>query len=240
MSRKQEKLNRVRASIVQDHPIDVVCVANDAGECHVDPILAAVKGKHLCILVNNVGVWTGDTMNLHKLPESQLRDIVNVNNLFPTLLTHGALPYMLESVGNAGTRGLIINVASMAAHLRVPLLSAYCASKAFTRNFSMSLSAEYVDKGIDVLAVNPGYVDTKMLGEGKPRIITCSPTECVDSCLRRTDEVDILPHYKHLYLVSFQVLEFLVPAMFRSGLYSWMIATYYKVESVFKKLNCSW
>lgn len=196
--------------------------------------MEAVKGKQLRILVNNVGIWMGDTMYLHEVSESLVRDVVNINDLFPALLTHGILPNMLESVARGGNRALIINVASMAAHLRLPYYSLYTASKAFNRNFSMSLSAEYSGKGIDVLVANPGYVATSMIEGGKPRIISCTPLECVDACLRRADEVDILPHYKHIYMQSFQIMDFFVPSMFRPRVLSWVYTAYYFLESTFK------
>ena len=47
-------------------------------------------------------------------------------------------------------RGAIINLSSMSAHIPVPLLTVYSASKAYVDFFSRGLAAEYSSKGIVV------------------------------------------------------------------------------------------
>lgn len=55
----------------------------------------------------------------------------------------------------------IINISSMSAYIPAPMMSAYSASKAALRNYSLSMSEELKD--ILVHVVTPGFVKTKIL-----------------------------------------------------------------------------
>jgi A-factor type gamma-butyrolactone 1'-reductase (1S-forming) len=57
--------------------------------------------------------------------------------------------------------GAIVNVASGAAHLGVPGLSAYSASKHGIIGLTRTAAAEYGKRGIRVNAVNPGIINTE-------------------------------------------------------------------------------
>jgi short-subunit dehydrogenase len=81
-------------------------------------------------------------------------------------MTRAFLPAMLE----AG-RGGIINVASMAAFQPLPYMSVYAATKAFVLAFSAGVRAEVRRKGVNVLCVCPGPVDTPFFeATGNPRL----------------------------------------------------------------------
>ena len=62
----------------------------------------------------------------------------------------------------AGTKGVIVNTASMAGKTGAPLLAHYCASKFAVVGFSQSLAKEVGGDGIRVNCVCPGYVRTSM------------------------------------------------------------------------------
>lgn len=76
-----------------------------------------------------------------------------------------------------GTKGVIVNTASLAAKIGVPLLAHYAASKFAVVGFTQSLAKEVGAHGIRVNAVCPGYVRTAMqereiAWEGKLRGMT--------------------------------------------------------------------
>ena len=63
---------------------------------------------------------------------------------------------------NAGTKGVIVNTASLAAKMGVPLLAHYAASKFACLGFTQSLAREMAPHGIRVNCVCPGLVRTAM------------------------------------------------------------------------------
>ena len=70
-------------------------------------------------------------------------------------MTHAFLPAMLER-----GRGGIVNIASMAAFQPLPFFTTYAATKAFVLSFTQGIRGEVRRKGIKVLCVCPGPVDT--------------------------------------------------------------------------------
>jgi NAD(P)-dependent dehydrogenase (short-subunit alcohol dehydrogenase family) len=78
-------------------------------------------------------------------------------NLFPAVrLDRALLPAMLEQGS-----GVIIHVTSIQSHLPLPDATiAYAAAKAALANYSKGLSKEVSPKGIRVVRVSPGWVET--------------------------------------------------------------------------------
>lgn len=63
--------------------------------------------------------------------------------------------------GNGG--GVIVNTASnLGAHLRLPFLGGYAASKAAVSALSRAAAKEYIGDGIRINAISPGPIDTSM------------------------------------------------------------------------------
>lgn len=184
---------------------------NDAQNVQVENIVEAVQGKELRILVNNVGMSQSHLL-LENLPETEIREVVLVNALFPALLTKGLLPTMRQSLRNGtNNKGLIINISSTAALAAFPFLTIYSGTKAFNRSFSQGLAVEYSKAGIDVQCVCPGFVATKMV-PSKFGVYSCQPEDCADCSLRRHDQVDVLIHLKHvIFMVLFWTGEFVLP-----------------------------
>ena len=111
------------------------------------------KGLHVDILINNAGFGSGGLF-LHSDADIY-ENMIQVNISALTTLTYLFIPGMIER-GEGG----IINVASVAAFQPVPYMNVYSATKAYVKSFSLALSSEYKDKGINVTTVCPGYTDT--------------------------------------------------------------------------------
>jgi NAD(P)-dependent dehydrogenase (short-subunit alcohol dehydrogenase family) len=79
-------------------------------------------------------------------------------NLFPAVrLDRALLPTML-----AQGSGVIIHITSIQGHLPLPKATiAYAAAKAALANYSKALSKEVSPKGIRVVRVSPGWVETE-------------------------------------------------------------------------------
>lgn len=105
------------------------------------------------VLVNNAG--QGSYYSLAEIPENQTRSLFELNFFAPLALTQLALPHLER------TRGSIVNVGSIAGHLNLPWMAIYSASKFAITSLTMSQRAEFRQRGIHVMGVFPGYVDTE-------------------------------------------------------------------------------
>ena len=108
------------------------------------------------ILVNNAGISP-----LHaepqEIPEDAWDDILDTNLKGAFLLSTAAARDMI-----ARGSGVIVNIASIAGVLPIPLESAYCASKAGLIGLSKAMAYDWARYGIRVHAVAPGYIATEM------------------------------------------------------------------------------
>jgi short-subunit dehydrogenase len=107
------------------------------------------------VLVNNAGI--PKRRHVAQLDAATVDAVTRINYLSPVQLTLALLPQMLERGS-----GRIINVSSVAATLSSPGESAYSASKAALAVFSEAMAVDLWDRGVRVLVVYPGVVDTEL------------------------------------------------------------------------------
>ena len=119
-------------------------------------ILAAFGG--LDIVVNNAGICMHQS-TLEMTP-SDFRRVIDVNLTGPFIVSRAAGRVMIER----GIRGSIINIASMSGSIvNIPQCQcSYNASKAGLIHLTKSLAMEWVDHGIRVNSISPGYIATPM------------------------------------------------------------------------------
>ena len=108
----------------------------------------------LDVLVNSAGVGIGGRVEELSTKHWNLQLDVNLRGAF--IVTRAALPLLKE------TRGLVVNIASIAGTNPAPGLAAYGASKAALISFTRSLNAELEDGGVRSTAICPAFVDTPM------------------------------------------------------------------------------
>lgn len=110
----------------------------------------------LDILINNLGASSTPAGGFSALNDEDWISTLQANLLAPVRLDRGFLPQMIERKS-----GVIIHIASIQGIL--PLYDStlpYAASKAGLINYSKSLSKEVTPKGVRVLAVSPGWINT--------------------------------------------------------------------------------
>jgi short-subunit dehydrogenase len=105
------------------------------------------------ILINNAGI--GVYGRAEMTTSDDFHSVMEVNFFGSVNLILEVLPRMKKT-----GRGLIINIASVAALHGVPYMGAYSASKAALVAFSQSLRAELAKSGISTMIVYPGYTQT--------------------------------------------------------------------------------
>jgi short-subunit dehydrogenase len=145
----------VRTAGGRPKPLALVCDVCDPTMVRA-AIREAVRGLGgLDILVNNAGVGVyGDA---EKTTIEDFRAVMEVNFFGALRCSLEALPALKE----AG-RGLIMNIASVAALRGIPYLAAYGASKAALASLGQSLRAELGAAGLDVMVVYPNYTRTAL------------------------------------------------------------------------------
>ena len=105
------------------------------------------------ILINNAGV--GRFAHVAQMSVEQWDESLETNLRGMFLVTRAFLPEML-----AAGRGAIVNMASLAGRNGFAGGAAYCAAKHGVLGFSKSLMMEVRQRGIRVIAVCPGSVNT--------------------------------------------------------------------------------
>ncbi|MDE2998796.1 MAG: SDR family NAD(P)-dependent oxidoreductase [Gemmatimonadota bacterium] len=106
------------------------------------------------LLVNNAGFGLSGAYT--DLDPDRMVNMTVLNCVVPVLLTNHYLPLMLDR-----GRGGLIFLASTAAYQATPYLGVYGATKAFNLLMGESLWKEYRARGIDSLALSPGYTKTE-------------------------------------------------------------------------------
>jgi hypothetical protein len=112
------------------------------------------RGLTLDWLVNNAGFGTMGRFAELRI-ERELEEIrLNIEALVE--LTGRSLPGMV-----ARNRGVVMNVASVAAFTPSAYMATYSATKAFVLSFTEALSVELAGSGVQVLCVCPGFTKTE-------------------------------------------------------------------------------
>lgn len=113
----------------------------------------------LDILVSNAGVY-GPKGRIEDVDWGEWVKAIEINLLGPVLLCRAVLPHF-----RANHYGKIVQLSGGGATSPLPRLSAYAASKAGIVRFVETLAEETRDDHIDVNAIAPGALNTRMLDE---------------------------------------------------------------------------
>lgn len=147
---------------------------------------AAEKARDVTLLINNAGVIEAGSFLEATQPQVE-RNFAT--NFYGTLAMTRAFTPILA--GNGG--GTIVNMLTIAALAPIPGMSAYNASKAAAWSMTQSLRATLASKGIKVMGVFPGPVDTQMLA-GIP-IPKAAPSDVAEAIVAgiASDVEDVFP-----------------------------------------------
>jgi NAD(P)-dependent dehydrogenase (short-subunit alcohol dehydrogenase family) len=139
-----------------------VCdVASEAsvGEC----VQAAEQAMgRIDLLVNNAGI--GITAPVARTTLDDWNQVMAINATGTFLCTRACVRGMVER-----KFGRVVNVSSVAGVSSGPYMGAYSASKHAVIGFTRAAAAELGDKGINVNALCPAYIDTDMMRSGVER-----------------------------------------------------------------------
>ncbi|MDH4944427.1 SDR family NAD(P)-dependent oxidoreductase [Sulfurimonas sp. C5] len=140
--------------------------------------LASVE--NIDLLINNAGVNSGKTI----FEDCYADFTINVQG------TLKITQLLSDKINNGGA---IVNITSILALCNLPVMGLYSASKSALHSLTQAIRAHMNSKGITVLEVLPGPIDTKMTpDESMPK---ASPESIADEIIMalQTDQTEIYP-----------------------------------------------
>jgi NAD(P)-dependent dehydrogenase (short-subunit alcohol dehydrogenase family) len=127
----------------------------DPASCAAAVGVALERHGRLDVLANVAGILQSRPVD--ELSVELWRSIIEVNLTGTFLLSQAALPPLLDG------GGVIVNMASASGLRATPYNTAYCASKGGVIMLTKSMAIELAKRGVRVVAVCPGGVDTPLL-----------------------------------------------------------------------------
>ncbi|MCP5470328.1 MAG: SDR family oxidoreductase [Chlamydiales bacterium] len=148
--RDQKRLDETASSIKNCHAVqgDVTNLAD------LELLFKAVGSFDF--LVANAGV--ADRKLLEEVTEEDFDHMVNINYKGLFFTVQKAAPYLRKG-------GSVVLISSIAAHAGIAGMSIYCSTKAAVSSLAKCFAADFVEKGVRVNAISPGYIDTPMFDD---------------------------------------------------------------------------
>ncbi|HKK17727.1 MAG TPA: SDR family oxidoreductase [Opitutales bacterium] len=162
IGRDKDALNELSKRYAPPHRFDRVDVSDDgAVQAYAEQLLADWGTPDL--LINNAAIINRNAP-LWEIPDDEIDQLLRINLKGVVSTMRYILPAM-----NAAGHGVVVNFSSGWGRSTSPNVVPYCMSKWGIEGLSQAASQE-VAKGVAVVALNPGIIDTPMLrscfGEG--------------------------------------------------------------------------
>ena len=160
-ARSAESADKIVNEILKDGGKAIAVQANVAENEDVKRLIDETIKEFgtIDILVNNAGILD-DYAPVLDTSEDLWDKIININLKGQFLCSKHALPYMIDK-----GKGVIINLASIAAHVAGGGGAAYTAAKHGVVGLTKQISFDYGKKGIRANAICPGAIKTRMTKE---------------------------------------------------------------------------
>lgn len=141
---------------------EVIALAADVSSVEdIEELASVAVGHfhHVEILVNNAGVY-GPLGPIEEIDWEEWVRAVQINLFGSVLMARALLPHF-----KSNRYGKIIQLSGGGATSPLPRISAYAASKAAVVRFAETLAEEVKGMGIDVNAIAPGALNTRLLDQ---------------------------------------------------------------------------
>ena len=164
--RKQSDADRLQAEFGDRFtPLVFDVTDQQAAARAADIVREALKEETLAGLVNNAGISVVGPL-LHQ-PLDDFRRQLEVNLVAPLLVTQAFAGLLGACRARTGAPGRIVNISSVGGKIGAPFLGAYAASKHGLEGMSESLRRELMLYGVEVVLIEPGYVNTPILDKAE-------------------------------------------------------------------------
>lgn len=163
-ARNPDLLQEAQADLLKLAPVDqkIIAKATDVSveadvKALVNETLEKLGGCH--ILVNNAGIY-GPKGEIEAVDWAEWIKAIEINVYGSVLMCREIIPHF-----KAQGYGKVIQLSGGGATNPIPRISAYAVSKAAIVRFAETLAEEVRGTGIDVNAIAPGALNTRMLDE---------------------------------------------------------------------------
>ena len=166
----EDALNETAKALSDEGARVTAVVGNITQNSDVETLLGTATGEHgkLDVLVNNAGVLDG-LAPLAEAEDDMFEKVMAVNAKGPFLTCRKAVQIMLEQEGSAEgpSKGVIVNLASLAGINGGRGGAAYTMSKHAVVGLTKNIAFHYGDRGIRSNCICPGGIDTDIFRKVK-------------------------------------------------------------------------
>lgn len=188
--RREEDAQRVQSALGEPFSPLLFDVTDHAAiEEAVPAVVSALDGCNLTALVNNAGITTPGPL-LH-MPLEDFRRQIEVNVLGQLDVIQQFAPLLGARHDAPRPRGRIINISSVSGRVAYPFMGAYAASKHALEAISDSLRRELMLYDVDVVLVEPGTVNTGIIGKFARKIERYRDTDYGPALSDLTEQVEV-------------------------------------------------
>ena len=141
---------------------------------------AALRCGDVTLLINNAEIGRVDASALDPAVIDNAREIFETNFYGIIRASQAFTPVLLANGG-----GAIVNVLSDVTWFAPPILTAYAATKSAAWSFTNALRIDVRDKGIQVLALHVGFLDTDLtrgldVKKSDPRVVAARTLDALE------------------------------------------------------------
>ena len=154
----------------------------DADE--LESFASSIEGS-VDILINNAGIADGRWQSISEIDMRHAIEVIEVNSIAPVLVTQ-----KFENKLKPGSK--IVMMSSLMGSISDCMSGrsyAYRASKTALNMFSIAMKNELESKGVSILIMHPGWVETDMGGPNAPLSVVESVTGIIDRIEEQTLEL---------------------------------------------------
>ena len=180
VARRKDRLEKLAEELKEKHSVKNVVVPLDLSKDNfMKELKEYVEDREVGLLVNNAGF--GYNGEFGDGDVEQQTDMIRVNCIAPTVLTHHFVQSMIEK-----KKGAIIFLGSLVGFLPTPFTTTYSATKAFNLFMGEGLWYELRKYNIDVLTLNPGgtYTEFQKVANTSAGPIPRTVEEVVNTAMR--------------------------------------------------------
>jgi len=167
VSRRRDKLEAAAKAIASRFEVETECIAGDLS-CPSAELLQEIRrtlrSNNVSVVVNNAGISRRLPDDFHTIRSDELSRLIAVNCESVALISKLALSHFASRHPAEDRAGALVITSSLTASIEAPGMSGYAASKAFDLQLAKSLQIEYESRKIDVMALTPAYVQSKLSG----------------------------------------------------------------------------